>query len=268
MKKGVRFLLCVICSAVGLAGTAAAAPMQSEDDAEDYKILKQIIVLEFSGETPHEWGDTVSGVKTHLKTDEKVVALGLDMKDQDEGLNLLRAFESENIPATLFVSGDWIDRNADILKKLAANPLFEIANQGLARKPCSVNGKSAADVAGTGSVDEVFTEIEKNARKIESITGILPQYYRAGAGYYDEVAVRIVNALGYEAVGSNLRLPEGTELTREKVLEAMLNPASGAIAIFKSGTLSRKVSGGILEAVHKLRAKGYKFVKLSDFQLE
>ncbi len=271
MKNAVFFLICALCGAGVFSGTVAAAPMQNEDDAEDYKILKEIIVLEFSGETPHEWGDTVSGVKTHLKTDEKVVALGLDTCDpqnQDQSLTLLRTFETENIPATLFVCGDWIDRNTAILKKLAANPLFEIANQGLAHKPCSVNGKSAEDMAGTRSVDEVFTEIEKNARKIESITGILPQYYRAGTGYYDEVAVRIVNALGYEAVGSNIRLPEGTELTRDNVLEAMANPAAGAIAILNSGALSRTVSSGVLESIHKLRAKGYKFVKLSDFPLE
>lgn len=245
--------------------------MQNEDDAEDYKILQEIIALEFSGETPHEWGDAVSGVKTHLKTDEKVVAIGLDtcdLKGEAAGLKLLRAFETENIPVTLFVCGEWIDRNAAALKKIAANPLFEIGNQGLAHKPCSVNGKSAADVAGTKSVDEVFMEIEKNARKIEAITGVLPQFYRAGSGYYDEVAVRIVNALGYEAVGSNLRLPEGTELTREKVMETMLNPAAGAIAIFQPAAVNQAVASGILEAVRKLRAKGYKFVKLSDFPLE
>ena len=245
--------------------------MQNEEDAEDYKILKQIIVLEFSGETPHEWGDAVSGVKTHLKTDEKVLALGFDTcdsSDEGEGLSLLHTFETENIPATLFVCGDWIDRNEETLKKFAANSLFEIANQGFAHKPCSVNGKSVADVAGTRNVDEVYTEIEKNARKIEAVTGILPQYYRAGTGYYDEVAVRIVNALGYEAVGANLRLPEGTGLTRAKVLEVMTNPAAGAIAIFKPGALSQTVSSGIMDSIHKLRAKGYKFVKLSDYPLE
>lgn len=251
---------------------AFAGPMGTEEEAEDYKMLREIIAAEFSGEKPHEWGDAVSGVKTHLQTEEKVVALGIETCGADSGqgedIKLLKSLEADNVPATVFLCGDWLDRHENLVKKLAANPLFEMANQGLSYKPCSVNGKSVADRAGTRSVGEVFTEIEKNARRIETLTGLLPQYYRAGRGYYDEVAVRIVNALGYEAIGATIQFPEGAELTRVKVLESMMNPASGAIAIFNPGVLSQAVREGVLESVRRLRSKGYRFVKLSDYPLQ
>ncbi|HNX69339.1 MAG TPA: polysaccharide deacetylase family protein [Candidatus Omnitrophota bacterium] len=248
-----------------------ASPSRQQEESEDYKLLREIIVTEFASETPHEWGKVVSGVKTRLKTDAKVITLGFDicapaMKASE--LELIRFLQTENIPATFFVSGDWIDANREFLKKLAANPLFEIANHGLDQKPCSINGKSAGGRAGTGSVEEVFSEIEKNARKIESVTGVLPQYYRAGAEYYDEVAVRIIRALGYEAVGTGLRLPEGTDVTKRQVLEAFANPAAGAIAVLQPATLNKTVSEGVIEAVRKLKTKGYQFVKLSEYNLE
>lgn len=248
-----------------------AVPPQGGDAAEDYKLLKEIIVKEFSSEKPQEWGDMIPGVKTHLKTQEKVIAIGLgatDLSGQGEELSLIRFFESENIPMTLFVSGGWMDRNRALLKRLAGNPLFEIANHGLEEKPCSTNGKSAAGIQGTRNIEELFSEIEQNARKIEAITGILPQYYRSGAGYYDEIAVKVIKALGYEPIGSGLRLSPGNALTRKQVLEAFSNPSAGAIAMLQSEALNKTVSGGIMEAIRKLRSRGYKFVKLSDYPLE
>lgn len=271
LKKIFRGVTCFLFLSILLPVIAHAAPSQSEENAEDYKLLKDIIVTEFSTETPHEWGDAVSGVKTHLKTQEKVIAIGLDadaIPEKEGSSSLVEFFQRENIPVTLFVSGGWIDRNSALLKKLAANPLFEIANHGLDQKPCSISGKSIRDKKGTRNVEEVFAEIEKNARKIEAMTGVLPQYYRSGAGYYDEVAVRIVKALGYEAVGSDLKLPQGTGVTRQQVFDSLMNPSAGAIAILQAGTLNKTVSDGIIDAVRTLRAKGYKFVKLSDYPLD
>ncbi len=248
-----------------------AATSQRDTEPEDYELLREIITTEFTGQAPHEWGESVSGVKTRLKTDEKVLAIGVDACDlmgKGEDAKLIKFFTAENIPATLFVCGEWIDKNGVVLKKLAANPIFEIANQGVSRKAGSVNGKSAGSVAGTGNVAELFTEIERNARKIEAVTGVLPQYYHAGGGYYDEVAVRIVKALGYEALGSFIRWPRGARLEKKQVLEALMNPASGAIAILGGVSLQASFTDGVIEAVSQLRSKGYKFVKVSDYPLE
>ena len=241
----------------------------NENEAEDYQLLKQIIVTEFSDQVPHEWGGTVSGVVTHLKTDEKVLAIGLNVcgakgDGQDEWI---RFFDAEKIPVTLFVCGEWIDRNASMLKTLAANPLFEIANQGLKNKPCSVNGRTAGGKEGTRNIEEVFAEIEKGARKIESIAGVLPHFYRSGDGYYDEVAVRIVKALGYEAVGDTGGTV-GASSDQKKVFRAFMNPVAGAIAIVQANSFSDTSAESITQAIRKLRIRGYKFAKLSDYPLE
>ncbi|MEI7752467.1 MAG: polysaccharide deacetylase family protein [Candidatus Omnitrophota bacterium] len=273
MKRVAWILLFLVWGITQGAGLCQAVDnaRDPESEPEDYKLLREIITTEFSGQAPHEWGESVSGVKTRLKTEDKVVALGVDACDlmgKGQDAKLIKFLAAENIPATLFICGEWVDKNGPILKKLAANPLFEIANQGVSRKACSVSGKSANGVPGTGNVAELFGEIEQHARKIESVTGILPQYYHAGSGYYDEVAVRIVRALGYEALGSSVRGSEGQGLEKKQVLEALVNPVVGAIAILGGVSLQSSFVDSVIEAVRKLRSKGYKFVKVSDYPLE
>lgn len=271
VKRFVAMLIFLeVMQASGAWAFAAEAALRA-DESEDYQLLREIISTEFSGQVPHEWGPSVPGVRTRLKTKDKVVAVGVDTCDlmgKGEDAKLIKFFAAENIPATLFICGEWVDKNGAVLKKLASNPLFEIASQGLSRKACSVNGKNAGDVSGTRNVDELFIEIEKNARKIEAVTGILPQYYHAGAGYYDEVAVRIIKALGFEALGSFAHGPRGSGLDKEQALELLVNPASGAIAILGGVSLQSSFAESVIESVRKLRSKGYKFVKVSDYPLE
>ncbi len=273
MKRVVLILIFFVLGLVLGVGFCMAADSQreSEPEPEDYRLLREIISTEFSGQAPHEWGETVSGVKTRLKTEDKVVALGVDACDlmgMGQDAKLIKFLMTENIPATLFICGEWVDKNNAILKKLAANPLFEIANQGLSRKACSVSGKTANGVSGTSNVGELFSEIEQNARKIEAVTGILPQYYHAGSGYYDEVAVRIVRALGYEALGSSGQGPREQNLEKKQVLDALVNPVAGAIAILGGVSLQNSFVDSVIAALRKLRSKGYKFVKVSDYPLE
>lgn len=271
MRRIIAIGLCFFFGGVTFPAALAAAPAPAEGEPEDYKILREIIAAEFSGQVPHEWGESVSGVRTRLKTADKVLAIGVDTCDlmgKGDDAKLIKFLAAEKIPATLFVCGDWVDKNGTVLKRLAANPLFEIANQGLSRKASSVNGQTVEGVPGTGSVEELFVEIEKNARKIEAVTGSLPQYYHAGAGHYDEVSVRIIKALGYEALGSLVRFPRGKALEKKQVLEAFVNPAAGAIAILGGVSLQSTFVEGVIESLKKLRAKGYRFVKVSDYPLE
>jgi peptidoglycan/xylan/chitin deacetylase (PgdA/CDA1 family) len=271
MKRTVLFLLSLALGIAQGASLCVADVSPQDSEPEDYQLLEEIISTEFSGQPPHEWGESVSGVKVRLKTEDKVLAIGVDACDlmgKGEDAKLIKFFEAESIPATLFVCGDWVEKNGAVLRKLAANPLFEIANQGMLRKACSVNGKTVEGAPSTQNIEELFAEIEKNARKIEAVTGILPQYYHSGAGYYDEVAVRIIKALGYEPLGSTIRWPQGQPLDKKQVLDALMNPASGAIAILGGASLQSSFVEGVMESVRKLRSKGYKFVKISDYPLE
>src|SRR5512133_1589691 len=233
--------------------------------------LNQQISSRFAGRTPRQWGENVTGVRTRLATDEKVIALTLDACGSAKGKGvdaaLMNFLEREQIPATLFINARWIDANPELFKRLAASPLFEIANHGLRHKPASVNGRSVYGINGTRDAREVVEEIELNARKIEAITGARPRLYRSGTAYYDEVAVEISRYLKHEVAGYSVLGDAGATYSAAQVRATLLKSAPGDIILCHMNHPESGTGAGIIAAVPELRARGFRFVRMSDYPL-
>lgn len=233
---------------------------------------RERIISRFNGKVPREWGERVRGVRTKLNTDQKLIALTFDACGGPRGngydAKLIEYLKSEKIPATLFISGKWIDANPEILGELAKEPLFEIENHGLNHRPCSVNGRSAYGIAGTKGVDEIFNEIEQNATKIETLTSRKPKYYRPGTACSDEICVEIANALGYEVVNFSVRGDAGATYTKNQVKEALLNARPSSIILMHMNHPEGETAEGVIEAIPELTKRGFGFVKLSEYILK
>jgi peptidoglycan/xylan/chitin deacetylase (PgdA/CDA1 family) len=64
------------------------------------------------------------------------IALTFDACEGATDLRILDALIAHNIPATIFVTGRWLTRNADAFAKMQARPdLFEIENHGARHLP-------------------------------------------------------------------------------------------------------------------------------------
>lgn len=250
--------------------SAVSAP--ATEPAPSLDTLKQEVSARFSGRTPLQWGETVSGVRTRLDTRDKVVALTLDACGSRKGngvdAKLMDFLAREQIPATLFINARWIDANPELFKRLAANPLFEIANHGMWHKPASVNGRSVYGIQGTKDADELVEEIERNARKIEALTGKRPKLYRSGTAYYDEVAVEVAGALGHEVAGFSILGDAGATYSAAKVKATLLKAAPGDIIICHMNHPESGTGAGIMAAVPELQRRGFRFVRMSDYPLK
>jgi peptidoglycan/xylan/chitin deacetylase (PgdA/CDA1 family) len=232
---------------------------------------KEQTISKFFGRVPQEWGEKVKGVKTRLNTDQKVLALTFDACGGPKGsgydAKLIDFLTSEAIPATLFISGKWMDANPDIFQILAGNPLFEIENHGLNHKTCSAIGRSAYGIKGTKNVGEIYDEIESNALKILNRTGRKPKYYRPASAYCDEICVQIANALGHEVVTFSVRGDAGATYSTKQIREALLHSAPGSIILMHMNHPAGQNAEGMIEAVPELKKRGFRFVKLSEFGL-
>jgi peptidoglycan/xylan/chitin deacetylase (PgdA/CDA1 family) len=233
---------------------------------------REQVIAKFSGRVPREWGEVVKGVKTGLNTKQKVLALTFDACGGQRGSGydamLIDFLTREAIPATLFISGKWADANPDLIQALSRNSLFEIENHGLNHKPCSAIGRSAHGMKGTKDVGEIFDEIELNALRIQSITGRKPRYYRPGTAYSDEVCVEIANALGYEVANFSVRGDAGATYSMKQVKEALLLSAPASIVLMHMNHPESQTAEGVMEAIPELRKRGFRFVKVSDFELK
>ena len=233
--------------------------------------IKEQIISKFSGRVPHEWGEVVKGVKTRLNTDQKVLALTFDACGGPKGsrydAKLIDFLTSEAIPATLFISGKWMDANPDIFQTLSRNPLFAIENHGLKHRPCSATGRSVYGIKGTKSVGEIYDEIELNALEILNLTGRKPKYYRPGAAYGDEICAEIASALGYEVVNFSVRGDAGATYSKKQVEEALLHSAPASIILMHMNHPKGETAQGVSAVVPELRKRGFRFVKVSEFGL-
>lgn len=249
-----------------------AATGRCADKAQDPSVARKAdLEAAYAGQTPREWGETVTGVKTRLATKEKVLALTLDACGSPRGkgidAELIRFLEQEKVPATLFINARWIDANPELFVELARNPLFTIANHGFLHRPASVNGRSVYGIDGTGNVGELVDEIDLNAEKIRKITGTRPGYYRSGTAYYDELAVEIAERLGHQVVGFSVLGDAGATYTGEQVKAALLSSTPGSIVILHMNHPESGTREGVKAAVPELRKRGFRFVGLSEYPL-
>ncbi len=261
-----RFFLVLLLTVCTVRPAVSAGPAE-----EPYEALRGRVAAEFAGRAPHEWGERVSGVRTRLKTRDKVLALTLDACGSARGKGfdapLIAFLERERIPATLFINARWIDANPELFARLAANPLFEIANHGFAHRPASVSGRSVYGINGTRDVGELVDEIERNARKIAALTGVRPRYYRSGTAYYDEVAVEVSRGLGYEVIGFSVLGDAGATYRKGQVEAALLKSRPGDIVIAHMNHPEGETAAGLMAAIPELQRRGFRFVRLSDYEL-
>ncbi len=245
-------------------------PTQTKTD--DYQALKQSIEQQFRGVTPKAWGETLPGIKTKLETQDKVIALTFDAcgGEAKDGYDhkLIEFLEKEQVPATLFVGGLWIDANKDTFLRLAHNPFFEIENHGARHRICSVNGRSMYGLVSDQTVGGVVDEIETNARRIESLTGRKPIFYRSAGAYTDEVCPQIASVLGETMVNFDVLGDAGATYSRDQVKAVLLKALPGSIVIMHMNHPEKDTAEGVMAAIPALRAEGFRFVKLSEYPLQ
>src|SRR5690625_2877239 len=219
-----------------------------------------------------EWGENVSGVKTHIKTDEKQVALTFDACGGDHGNDydeeLISFLKAEQIPATLFFNERWIIANEDLFLELAAHPLFQIENHGTEHSPLSVNGGEAWGIPATQSPEEVHDEIMNNHGRVQSLTDREMTLFRSGTAFYDEVAVELANKLGYEVVNFDILGDAGATYSSGQVKNALMDAQSGSIALLHMNQPGSGTAEGVKQAIPLLQEQGFEFVLLENTTLE
>jgi len=225
------------------------------------------IALAYKNAIPSVWGDDIPGVLTILptnETDEKLIALTFDACGGKYDEELIEFLIGNNIPATLFISGKWIADNPGRLEYLSAQNNFQIENHGFMHMPLSVTGRSAYNIKGTSSPEEVFDEVQKSAQLIKEITGRRPKFFRSGTAFYDDVAINIVNDLGMSIAGFTISADGGATFSESQILTVCSNPPPGSILLFHMNRPESKTFEGVKSLYAVLLEKKYSFVKLED----
>lgn len=261
---------------LGGCSTAAVAPLPVKE-VKPLPVQEQVKplpteaeeVAKYKGQRPKEWGEQVAGVLTLVPTTEKVVFLTFDACGGKWGSGYDRALldflKQEKVEATLFLNSRWIEANPELCKELAANNLFSLQNHGTMHKPLCVNGRSIYQIQGTGSVAEVYQEIMGTDEKLRAITGKRPRFFRSGTAYYDEIAVKVAQDLGYTITGFDILGDAGATYTKGQIVKVAGAARPGTIIIYHMNQPQSSTNAGVREVVKKLRRAGFAFRKLEDY---
>ena len=239
-----------------------------------YLALKQKVSQEFAHSAAGHWGEFVKGVDEDLITNNKTIAFTFDAcggkNANGYDAELINFLRKEQIPATLFVTGKWIDANYSTFLQLSKDPLFEIENHGFNHKPCSVDGESEYGIHGTKDIPDAFDEIEANAEKIEKITGRRPAFYRSATAYTDEACAKIAKQLGITIISFDVLSGDAVPKTPKSIIVdgVLKHIKPGAIVIMHFNRPAWNTFESMQEIVPALQKLGYHFAKLQDYPLK
>ena len=195
-----------------------------------------------------------------IPTKKHVVALTFDAGSNAAGLSSIRrTLSAKGVPATFFLTGQWVRGHPVRAKQLAA--------------PYRIGNHSMTHPHFTELTDaQIRSQLTRAARTIRTICGVSPRpLFRFPYGDRNKRTIAAVNAAGYVAVRWTVDTLgwEGTRAgitVRSVVRRVLANLQPGEIVLMHVGANpydhSTLDADALPRMINKIRARGYGFVTL------
>ena len=198
------------------------------------------------------------------------VALTFDACGGRYDTELIALLVAHRIPATLFVTKKWLDRNPAGAAELLAHPdLFDLEDHGSAHVPAIVGaGRRVYGIPGASDVAGLQAEVAGGAQAITAVSGRAPRYYRGATAMYDARSTQTIEAMGYRIAGFSVNADAGATLSQTNVAARLRGIKGGDIVIAHMNKPASGTAKGFAAALPELLARGLRFVKLADARLQ
>lgn len=147
--------------------------------------------------------------------------------------------------------GNWIDKYPEAVKKIHEAG-HEIGSHSDTHP--HVNNLS---------YEKNIEEIEKSNDKIEKLTGVRTNLYRAPYGEYNDTVIKAATDRGYFTIQWNLDTLDYTGLTGDKMWQRLENKlVPGSVILTHNGTEHTADSLDVI--IKNIKSKGFEITKVSD----
>jgi peptidoglycan/xylan/chitin deacetylase (PgdA/CDA1 family) len=196
----------------------------------------------------------------------KTVALTLDACGGAFDKDLIDYLIACNIPATIFVTKRWLDRNPQGVAILRAHAdLFQLENHGANHVPAMVGaGKRVYGMAGEPDEAHLQAEVQGGVDAIAHSTGSTAKWYRGATAMYDATAIAAIKNMGYRIAGFSLNADAGATLSQREIVARLKAAKNGDIIIAHMNKPASASAEGLAEGLSWMTAQGFKFVTLGD----
>jgi peptidoglycan/xylan/chitin deacetylase (PgdA/CDA1 family) len=161
----------------------------------------------------------------------------------------------EKTPATLFMSGRWVEKNPETAKYLAAQPQFEIANHAYWH-PHMLEKDDA----------RILRELKRTQTIIKKVTGKTARYFRPPYGEVDERLASLAKTAGLVTIQYDLASGDPDPgLSAGRIARAVLRDArGGSIIVFHMNRKGVHTADVLPEVISGLRGKGFVLVTVGE----
>jgi peptidoglycan/xylan/chitin deacetylase (PgdA/CDA1 family) len=199
-----------------------------------------------------------------MTADQGARAAGGERFDNPGLIATLRRLE---VDATVFMTGRWAEEYPDQARSIGTDPRFEIANHSYSHYAFASPCYGLPTVAKRDMATDVRRAFDAFRRA--GVRNVVP-YFRFPGGCYDDDALRAlapakVTAVQWDVVSGDAFAVDGDAVARQ-VLDGV-RPGS-LVVMHCTRSAAPVTEQAIRRIVPELRAKGYRFVKVSELMAE
>lgn len=193
----------------------------------------------------------------------RALVLTLDLCPGGFDARIAGFLAAEKIPATVFVSGEWLRRNPEPLGFLLAHPdVFDLQNHGERHLAAVLGGGRAYGLPLAGDEATLRREVAGGAALLTEACGRPPRWFRGAGGLYDRAALELIRAMGFAVGGFSLNADQGAGLPAATVAARLAAAPAGAVVLAHGNQPRRPAGEGVVAGVARLRAEGARFLTL------
>lgn len=190
-------------------------------------------------------------------TSDKVLYLTFDAGyENGSTAKILDTLKEKQVPAAFFLVGNYIQRNADLVRRMVAEG-HTVGNHTMHHYDMSKLSTMESFSKELQDLEALFTE---------KTGGEIAKYYRPPQGIYSEENLKMAQELGYKTVFWSLAYVDwnnDAQPTKEQAFQKLLpRTHNGAVILLHS---TSKTNGEILgELIDHWKAEGYRFGTLEE----
>lgn len=189
-----------------------------------------------------------------VQTDKPQVALSFDAAwGNEDTQRILDTLKENDIHATFFMTGGWVEAYPDDVKALA-DAGHDLGNH-------SENHKNMSQLSSS----EIKSEVNTVTSKVEKITGIKMDLFRPPYGDYDNHVITNVKDCGYYPIQWSVDSLDWKNYGVQSIVDTVLNHKvlkNGAIILMHNG--AKYTADALPKVIQGLKDKGYEIVHISQ----
>ena len=201
---------------------------------------------------------TVATIIKRFPTNEPVVAITFDAcatKTHGYGFDrpVYDVLRADNVPATIFVSGRWVESHPDVMQELATDPLIEFANHSYDHPHMTRLASAAIET----ELDQTETAL---ARYGKHSVAFRPPFGDFSQRVLQVARGRRLPPVLWDVVSGD---PSAAVSADAMIRTVVKRTRPGSIVIFHINGRETKTATALPVILHELRARGFRFVHLS-----